>query len=368
MVALGSIFSAIWIVIANSWQQTPAGFAIQTIEGRDRAVITDFWAMVFNPSSMHRLLHVLLGAFILGAFFVTSITAYYVLRRRHLEFAKKSFALALYFGAVTSLAILVSGHFQGREVARTQPAKLAAFEGHFETGPGGAPLHLFGIPDPEEGRIKFGLAIPGGLSFLVHDNFTEPVPGLNEFRPEDRPPVPIPFLTFHLMAAIGTGLIALTLLALFFHWRGTLFEKRWLMIVFVVAVLGPYLANEAGWIAAEVGRQPFAVYPTVTRNADGTFTMTGGLRTAEAVSSGKVVPAEQVLGSIVLFSIVYLFLFAVWVYVLNRKIHDGPEEADVPTPAATGTEGLLEAAARLPAHGGYSLTTAKQETTPAREE
>jgi cytochrome d ubiquinol oxidase subunit I len=368
MVALGSIFSAIWIVIANSWQQTPAGFAIQTFEGRERAVITDFWAMVFNPSSMQRLVHVLLGAFILGAFFVTSITAYYVLRRRHLDFARKSFTLALYFGAAASLAILVSGHLQGREVAHTQPAKLAAFEGHFETGTGGTPLHLFGIPDSKTGRVNYAVSIPGGLSFLVHDNFHEPIPGLNEFRAEDRPPVTIPFLTFHLMAAIGTGLIALALLALFFHWRGTLFEKRWLMMIFVIAVLGPYLANEAGWVAAEVGRQPFVVYPTVTRNGDGTFAMTGGLRTAHALSNTKVVPAEQVLGSIVLFCIVYLFLFAVWVYVLTRKIHDGPEEEVVAAPEATGPTDVLEAAARLPAHQGYTMTSARQGPAPARKE
>jgi cytochrome d ubiquinol oxidase subunit I len=157
MVALGSIFSAVWIVVASSWQHTPAGSEVRD----GRAVVVDFWALVFNPSSLHRLGHVLLGSFILGAFFVMSISAYYLLRGRHAEFARRSFRLALWFGTVSSLAMGLSGHMQGREVARTQPAKLAAFEGHFETGP--APLYLMGWPDPAEGKVKYGLALPGGL-------------------------------------------------------------------------------------------------------------------------------------------------------------------------------------------------------------
>src|SRR5215211_3731306 len=128
MVALGSIFSAVWIIVANSWQHTPAGsrVVVEELNGQPltRAVVTDFWAVVFNPSSVHHLTHALLGAFILGAFFVMSVAAYYVLRRRHLDFARRSFTLALVFGAASSLAMLVSGHLQGRMVARCQPAKL----------------------------------------------------------------------------------------------------------------------------------------------------------------------------------------------------------------------------------------------------
>src|ERR1700693_3422945 len=162
MVALGSIFSALWIVAANSWMHTPSGFKVQG----GRAVITDFWAMVFNPSSMDRLVHVVLGAFIQGAFFVMSIAAYYVLRGRHLEFAKRSFTIALVFGTLSCVFIGVSGHSQGKMVAQHQPAALAAMEGHFESGP--AALNLFGIPDAKEGKVKYGIGIPGGLSFLVH--------------------------------------------------------------------------------------------------------------------------------------------------------------------------------------------------------
>jgi cytochrome d ubiquinol oxidase subunit I len=365
MVALGSIFSAVWIVVANSWQHTPAGSEV--VDGR--AVITDVWALVFNPSSVHRLIHVLLGAFILGAFFVMSISAYYVLRRRHLDFARKSFTIALVFGAATSLAMGLSGHFQARKLAHTQPAKLAAFEGHFHTGTGGADLHLFGWPDVQQQRVKYGLAVPGGLSFLVHDDFHKPIPGLDEFPKDVRPPVVAPFLTYHLMVGLGTAFIGLTLLALFFLWRGTLFEKRWLMGVFVVAVLGPYLANQAGWVATENGRQPFVVYPTVTWSGDHPTMATDGpgqgLRTEKGLSNRQVVTPAQVVGSIVMFSVIYLLLFAVWVYVLNSKIQHGPDEAEEPPPPATSPKGLLEAAARLADPAGYSLTLAKQDQPAA---
>jgi cytochrome d ubiquinol oxidase subunit I len=342
MVAFGSIFSAVWIVIANSWQQVPVGFEVSG----GRAVITDFWAVVLSPVNWVRLVHTVLGAFIQGAFFVMSISAWYVLRGRHLEFARRSFTVALVFGTVSSLAMMLSGHVQARTVARTQPAKLAAFEGHFQTGDGGSDLYMFGLPDPDEKRVKYGVAMPDGLSFLVHDNFTTPVTGLDKFRPEDRPPVQVPFASFHLMVGLGTMFVGLTLLASFFRWRGTLFEKRWLMWAFVVAVGGTYVANQAGWVAAEVGRQPFVVYPPVKEKADGTFSMEGGLRTEKGLSNPDVVPAEQVLASIVMFTLVYALLFAVWVYVLNSKIQHGPDEEDTePPPPDTTTKRLLEAAA-----------------------
>src|SRR5436190_8967475 len=150
IVALGSIFSAVWIVVANSWMHTPAGYEIEVLTNPDgsqisRAVINDFWAMVFNPSSVHRLIHVLLGAFLQGAVFVMSISAYYLLGGRHLDFAKNSFRIALVFGAMSSLAIGLSGHEQGRALAHNQPATLAAMEGHFKSGP--ATLYLFGAVD-----------------------------------------------------------------------------------------------------------------------------------------------------------------------------------------------------------------------------
>jgi cytochrome d ubiquinol oxidase subunit I len=342
MVSLGSIFSAIWIIVANAWQQTPVGS--QVVD--NQAIITDFWAVVFSPSSMNHLIHALLGAFILGAFFVMSIAAWYLLHGRHVDFARKSFTLALVFGAVSSLAMGLSGHFNASMVAKYQPAKLAALEGHFKTGK--ADLHLFGVPDTEAKEIKYGIGIPGGLSFLVHEDFNASIPGLDQFRPEDSPPVAIPFLSYHLMVALGGLFIGLTLLGLFFRWRGTLFEKRWLLWIFVVAIVGPYIANQAGWVATEVGRQPFVVYPSnlnaddLPRGADGLVKMDDGLRTIDGLSNTKVVGRDQVIGSIVMFSVIYALLFAVWVYVLHSKIQHGPEEEEKLPPEETSTKGFLE--------------------------
>jgi cytochrome d ubiquinol oxidase subunit I len=156
--------------------------------------------------------------------------------------------------------------------------------------------------------VRFNIEIPGLLSFLVHRDFNMPVPGLDQFEP-DIPPVAIPFFSFHLMAGLGCFFIALTLYSLWCHRRGTLFQKRWLLWVFVFSVIGPFLANELGWIAAEVGRQPWIVY--------------NQLRTSEAVSENLV--SSQVFGSIIMFAVIYAMLFAVWIYLLNEKIQKGPE-------------------------------------------
>jgi cytochrome bd ubiquinol oxidase subunit I len=312
MVALGSIFSAIWIIVAISWQQTPAGFVIRdliTPSGTvKRAEITNFWSVVFNPSAMDRLVHVLIGALILGSFFVLSISAYYLLKNRHSDFARKSFGTALIVAAVASIAILISGDSHARVVARHQPAKLAAMEGLYKSTDSGAPLHIFGIPDSKSKTVRFDIEIPGMLSFLVHRDFNKPVPGLDQFEP-DTPPVALPFFSFHLMVALGAYFIILTLYALWCHRRGTLFQKKWLLWVFVFSVIGPFVTNQAGWIAAEVGRQPWIVY--------------NQLRTSDAVSQNLV--SSQVFGSIVMFTVIYAMLFALWIYLLNEKIQKGPE-------------------------------------------
>ena len=332
MVFLGSVFSSVWIVVANSWMHTPAGYHIVEHEGRPRAEITDFWAMVFNPSSMDRLGHVLLGALILGAFFCMSISAFYVLRDRHRELAERAFTVALVSGAVFSLAIGLSGHHQAVLTAELSPAKMAAYEAHFHTEEGPTPFYLFGWVDEDQEEVT-GVAVPGLLSLLVHSDLETPVQALDTFAPEDRPPVAIPFATYHVMAGLGAVFIGLTLLGLFFRWRGTLFEKRWLLWVFVFAAPLPYIANQAGWVATEVARQPWVVY--------------GLLRTADAVSAS--VPAEHVLTSIVLFSIIYLALVVLWLVVMHSKIAHGP---DAPAALARGPGSVLGAAAQLAGSGG----------------
>ncbi|MEZ5344638.1 MAG: cytochrome ubiquinol oxidase subunit I [Pyrinomonadaceae bacterium] len=350
MVSLGSMFSAVWIVVANSWQQTPAGFHVVGEGINARAEITDFWAMVFNPSSVDRLIHTIIGAFILGALFVMSICAYYIIRGRHLELAKKAFTIALVFGAVVSVAELISGHFQANTVSKTQPAKLAAFEGHFKSSDGGADMWLFGIPDEDEERVKYGIRIPGGLSFLLHEDFSTPVTALDQFPKEDRPPVVIPFYMYHVMILLGVFFILLNLVALYFRFvTKTLFEKRWLLWIFVFAVLGGYAANQAGWIAAEVGRQPWVVY--------------GLLRTSDGIS--KAVIGEQVLISIIMFSFVYILLFAVWVFVMNSKIKHGPDDFEAPSESPQG--GILEAAARSVNPSGYSMMHDEEDDVPLEE-
>ena len=363
MVALGSAFSAVWIVVANSWMQTPAGHTI--VDGR--AVIDSFWGMFFNPSSMHRLTHVLLGCFIQGAFFVTSISAFYILRGRHLDFAKRSFTIALLFGGACTLLMGLSGHTQAKAVAHNQPAKMAALEGHFETGR--MDLTLFGIPNAKENRIDYAIALPGFGSFLLHESFSQSVPGLDAFREEDRPPITIPFVSYHLMVAMAGFLIGLSVASLFFWYKGTLFDKRWLMWVFVFAVVAPLIANQTGWVAAESGRQPFIVYPEVVWEGDTPKMVTDGaspgLRTNVGMSSTKVVTAGQVLSSILMFSFVYLMLFIVWIYVLHSKIVHGPDEAEPPPPATTSPTQLLDAAAEKQP-GRKSLT--RTESDPVGQE
>jgi cytochrome bd ubiquinol oxidase subunit I len=307
MVSLGSMFSAVWIVIANSWQQTPAGYHLVG-EGADvRAEITDFWAVVFNPSSMQRLLHVLSGCWLAGAFLVLSVSAYYLLKKKHLDFAKASFKIALCLACVASLFQLATGHHSAVGVSKNQPAKLAAMEAVFDTQTN-APLYLFGWVNEAQQRVNVGLAVPSMLSVLIGGTPEQTVTGLNDFPADERPPVNIVFQAYHLMIVIGFGLIGLSSLGAFFWWRGTLFKQRWLLGIFTLSVLGPQVGNQVGWITAEVGRQPWIVY--------------GLLRTSDGLS--KAVNAEQVLFSLILFSIIYLFLFILFLYLLNEKIKHGP--------------------------------------------
>ena len=304
---LGSMFSAVWIVVANSWQQTPSGYHIVGEGLYARAEITDFWAMVFNPSSMDRLSHVWIGAFLSGAFLVMSVHSWYLIHGKYEEISKKAFRIALVVGTVFALSQLVSGHSSADGVAVNQPAKLAAMEGHFDSL-AVADMYLMGWVDRDKKQVT-GLSIPGGLSFLIHFDFNTPVIGLDFFPEKDQPgAVNAIFQFYHLMVAIGMILIAITLLACYLWWRGILFERKWILWIFVVAVLLPQLANQFGWFAAEMGRQPWVVY--------------GLLRTSEALS--EAVNANQVIFSLIMFTVIYIILFALFLYLLNKKIQGGP--------------------------------------------
>lgn len=307
--------------MANSWQQTPAGYHIVGEGMKARAEITDFWAMVFNPSSVDRLLHVWIGAFLAGAFLVMSVNAYYILKKKHLEIARPSFKIALLVATFFSLAQLFVGHRSAELVAKYQPAKLAAMEGHYDSS-ARADMFLLGWVN-DKTQTTSGIKIPGGLSFLLHQDFKAPVQGLNAIAPADRPgQVNAVFQFYHIMVAIGMLMIGLTLFACLQWKRGKLFEKRWLMLVFAWAVLLPQVANQAGWFAAEMGRQPWVVY--------------GLLRTSDALSA--TVKAEQVLFSLILFLLVYATLLVLFLYLLNKKIKHGPVDAGYPEPIDEGSK------------------------------
>jgi cytochrome d ubiquinol oxidase subunit I len=307
MVFFGSMFSAVWIVVANSWQQTPAGYHIVGEGGHARAEITDFWAMVFNPSSVERLSHVWIGALLAGAFFVLSVNAYYIFKKRHIEIAQKGFKIALVVAIAASYMQLFTGHKSADGVAKNQPAKLAALEGHFKAS-GPADMYLLGYVD-KKNQETYGLKIPGGLSFLLYQNTSQHVTGLQSFPEKDRPSqLNAIFQFYHIMVAIGMLLIALSTWAAFQWYRGRLFDSKWLLLSFIWAGILPQIANQVGWFAAEMGRQPWVVY--------------GLLRTSDAFS--KSVHANQVLFSIILFGLVYLTLFVLFIYLLNKKIVHGP--------------------------------------------
>lgn len=319
MVFFGSLFSAVWIVVANSWQQTPAGYHIVGEGLNARAEITDFWAMVFNPSSVDRMLHVWTGAILAGAFFVLSVNAWYILRKKHLEIARPTFKIALTVATIFSLFQLFMGDRSADKVAQYQPAKLAAMEGHYDSS-AIADMYLFGFVNKKEEKTT-GLKIPGGLSFLTHGSFKAPVTGLRAFKPEDRPSqVNSVFQFYHIMVIMGLAMIGLSLFGCWLWWRKKLFDYRWLLWIFAWSVVLPQVANEAGWFTAEMGRQPWVVY--------------GMLRTSDALS--KVVTANQILFSLILFTIVYIVLFALFIFLLNRKIQHGPVDYGTKEPIEDG--------------------------------
>jgi cytochrome d ubiquinol oxidase subunit I len=324
MVSLGSIFSAVWIVIANSWMQTPAGYHIVKHGMQNRAEITDFWAMVFNPSAASRLSHTIFGAFLAGAFFVISVNAFYLLKKKHVEHARAALKLALIYALTASLLQLITGHASAVVTAKYQPAKLAAMEGKFETK-APAELYIFGWVNKAE-KTTYGIAIPGLLSFLIDGSFTstKPVTGLDKIPEQDHPPVNFVFQTFHLMVMVGMAMIGISVLGILLWWRGKLFENGLILKIMVLSVFLPQIGNQAGWFTAEVGRQPWLVY--------------GILRTADGLS--KSVTSQHIIFSLFLFAFIYALLFALFIFLLNEKIKHGPVDTDS-TPAYNQQKSLF---------------------------
>ena len=307
MVACGATLSAFWIIVANSWMQTPAGYEIVGTGNEMRAVITSFWAMVFNPSTIERYTHVVSAALMTGSFLMISISAYWLLKNKFVDSAKASLKLALIFAVIFSLLQLFTGHHSAIGVTHNQPAKLAAFEGHFKTGP--ADLYLFGWVNEMDESVT-GLKIPGLLSMMVHFDPSKEVTGLDNIPKEFHPPLQLTFQSYHIMISLGMLMIALSLLSLLFLWRKKLFETKWLLKILVISFIFPHIANLTGWIAAEVGRQPWAVQ--------------GVLLTRDAIS--KVVTKGEVIFSTILFTLIYTVLLICFLYLLIKKIKHGPDE------------------------------------------
>lgn len=307
-VCLGAHFSAVWIVVANSWMQTPAGFTLEETPLGPRAVITEFWKMVFNPSSVDRLCHVLLGCWLTGAFFVISVGAYYLLKQRHQAIARPMLHLGLSFAIASLILQLISGDSSARLIAKFQPAKLAAFEGVYTTAPA-TPISVIGWVD-RENEIVHSLKIPSGLSLLTHRDLKTAVTGLDQIPRDEWPNVPFAFQTYHLMVSMWVLMFCVVLLGIWKWKKRKLEETRWLLWAMVFSVALPHIAQQAGWISTEIGRQPWIVWKM--------------LRTGEGVSSSIV--ASQVEGSIVMFLAIYILLFILFLFLLDRKIKHGPEE------------------------------------------
>ncbi|MGB8297950.1 MAG: cytochrome ubiquinol oxidase subunit I [Polyangia bacterium] len=303
MVALGATLSAFWIVAANSWQQTPAGFHI--VNGR--AELTSFAAAVFNPSTPLRFLHAVLGSWVTAAVFVGSLSAYYLLRGKSQEFARRSLRLALVFGLVALAAEVVVGDAHTRQVARTQPEKFAAIEVLHRTQTG-APLAVVGQPLPD-------VLLPKLLSFMTYFDFNARVTGLDAFAPKDRPPVTATAMSFHAMLWLGLGLGVVLAVGAFLWWRGSLFvSRRYLRVLFYCLPI-PFVVNEVGWVTAEIGRQPWSVYHL--------------LRTEDAFS--RSVPASHVAVSLLMFVVIYIGLLGLTLHLVRKKVLQGPGAEEMPS-------------------------------------
>lgn len=309
LVALGAHFSALWIVIANSWMQTPTGYKIVGSGESARAVVTDFFAMMLNPSAMDRVTHVILGCWLSGLFLVISICAYYLLKNKYLDFARTSMKISLLAAFITLILQLISADSTASGVAKNQPSKLAAMEGIFETK-GATPLWLFGWVDEKTQTVK-GVGIPGLLSLLVHRDLS-PVTGLDKIPADERPPLQPVFQAYHIMIWMWGLMFLAAALALYLFYKKKLEKQKWLLRCLVVSAIFPQIANQVGWMTAEIGRQPWLVY--------------GVLRTTQGISPN--IRSGQVVGSLIMFAVIYTLLFIVFTYLLDRKIKQGPEHED----------------------------------------
>ncbi len=304
LVVFAAVFSAFWILAANSWMQTPRGSDLQG----GRAVLTNFWAALFTPSLPARLAHTLGATFVAGAFFAAGVSAYYLLRDRHSAFAKRTIRLALVLGFLLSAVMPLLGHWQALGIGKDQPIKLAAMEAIYETGSHKS-LSILGVVDTGAQK-PIGILVPDGLSLIMGLSPNKVITGLNSVPPADRPPVQIVFQSWHLMIAVGILLVLITLVGLYLWWRKRLERSRWYLRLLQYAIPLPIVATTLGWMTAEIGRQPWVVQ--------------GQLRTTDAVSS--TVSTGQVATTLAIFIVLYGVLFYFWLAVVRRIVRRGPDE------------------------------------------
>jgi cytochrome d ubiquinol oxidase subunit I len=302
LVWAGSMLSALWIIIANSWMQTPAGFKV---EG-GKAILTDFFAAALNPSTIPRYLHTVDATLIVGGFIAIAIAAYYMRKGTHVHFARVTMATGIVIAAIFTVLMLPAGHLQSLEVLDNQPAKMAAFEGHYADGP--MPLGILGFVDEANGQVV-GIGIPTGVNLLAGDfSGTKSYLGLNSFAAADLPPVQTTYQTYHWMILLWGLMVLVVGGAWWLNRKGKLEGNKKLLGLLVWSPLLPMLAIQLGWAAAEIGRQPWIV--------------TGQLRTVDAVS--KAVPAGEVLVTLLLFAAFYLLIYVAWARIVVRIIKKGP--------------------------------------------
>jgi cytochrome d ubiquinol oxidase subunit I len=311
LVAGASNISAYWILSANAWMQHPVGYVIRN----GRAELDDFLAIITQKWAALEFLHTVSGAYILAGFFVMGVSAWHLLRKNEVSFFTRSFRIALVFALIFSLFEVVQGHLHGSEVAATQPTKLAAMESHWETQKN-APMYLFSIPDEKNERnlIEIG-PIPGVLSLLAFHDTNAEVKGLKDFPKKDRPPVLITFAAFKIMVGLGFFFALVTLVGFFL--RNKIMDYPWFLKILPWCIPLPYIALEAGWTVAEVGRQPWIVW--------------GMMRTSEAASP---VATHQVATSLVAFMLVYGLLGLAAFYLIVKNARKGPKPLPGANPVA----------------------------------
>jgi cytochrome bd ubiquinol oxidase subunit I len=320
MVAIGTLISAFWILSANSWMQTPAGYAVNA-DGQ--FVAADWLKVIFNPSFPFRLVHMVLAAYLTTALVIGAVGAYHLLRDQHLAAPRVMFSMAMWMATLVAPIQILAGDQHGLNTLEHQPVKIMAMEGHFDSHPNGAPLILFGLPDETAAKVKYAIEIPKMGSLILKHSPNAPLAGLDTVPRENWPPVPITFWSFRTMVGMGFLMLGLGLFSLWTRWRGTLYQTR-LLHIFAMA-MGPagFIAVIAGWVTTETGRQPFTVY--------------GLLRTLDSVSP---LAAPAVGSSLLAFVIVYFIVYAAGLTYLFRLMatppHPGEQgpSGETPTHAA----------------------------------